>query len=317
VDRKGNYENSLRNSAVIGIAQLTGTLRKMERDYKIIVGSVHDERAYAKIGAYMRAAKAVKDLSEANIGIIGHVFRGMYDLELSKTFFKNSFGANVIQIQSSHLLDAWKEVDTKEIDIKQLTSRFEKKNVTDDDIFRSLHLAKAMEKIVDRFSLDAMCFLDQHFVQKQVLTSARMGASLIMEKTDKSVNCEGDLAGLIVMMLMRSISGKAALMGEWGEYDEDENAVFVIGHGIGTPDMAEDESKIKLTVLTDRPAIQLYAGAMSERVGKNGVTYKTLDSYCLETQAYIDAVNQPSFPTAILKKGEKHYTKTTFKCEII
>lgn len=78
-----------------------------------------------------------------------------------------------------------------------------------------------------------------------------------------------------------------------------------------------NESKIKLTVLTDRPAIQLYAGAMSERVGKNGVTYKTLDSYCLETQAYIDAVNQPSFPTAILKKGEKHYTKTTFKCEII
>jgi L-fucose isomerase-like protein len=194
----------------------------------------------------MRAAKAVKDLSEANIGIIGHVFRGMYDLELSKTFFKNTFGANVIQIQSSHLLDAWKEVDKNEVDITTLTSRFEKKNVTDDDIFRSLHLAKAMEKIVDKFSLDAMCFLDQHFVQKQVLTSARMGASLIMENTDKSVNCEGDLAGLVVMMLMRSISGKAALMGEWGEYDEDKNAVFVIGHGIGTPDMAADESKIKL-----------------------------------------------------------------------
>ena len=246
VDKQGNYENSLRNSAVIGIAQLTGTLRKMKRDYKIIVGSLHDERAYTKIGEYMRAAKAVKDLNESNIGIIGHVFRGMYDLELSKTFFKNAFGANVIQIQSSHLLDAWKTVEDKEIDVTSLTSRFEKKNVTDDDIFRSLRLAKAMEKVVERFSLDAMCFLDQHFVQKQVLTSARMGASLIMEKTDKSVNCEGDLAGLVVMMLMRSISGKAALMGEWGEYDEGENAVFVIGHGIGTPDMAEDDSKIKL-----------------------------------------------------------------------
>ncbi len=77
------------------------------------------------------------------------------------------------------------------------------------------------------------------------------------------------------------------------------------------------DSKVKLTLLTDRPAVQLYAGAMSERVGKGGIVYKTLDSYCLETQTYPDAVNQPSFPTAILKKGDKHYTKTTFKCEIL
>ncbi len=78
-----------------------------------------------------------------------------------------------------------------------------------------------------------------------------------------------------------------------------------------------DTSKVKLTVLTDRPAIQLYAGAMSERIGKGGIVYKTLDSYCLETQTYPDAINRKEFPTAILKKGEKHYTKTTFKCEII
>ena len=78
-----------------------------------------------------------------------------------------------------------------------------------------------------------------------------------------------------------------------------------------------DNSKIKLTLLTDRPAVQLYAGAMSERVGKGGTVYETLDSYCLETQTYPDAINRPEFPTAILKKGDEHYTKTTFKCEIL
>lgn len=77
-----------------------------------------------------------------------------------------------------------------------------------------------------------------------------------------------------------------------------------------------DISGIKMTVLTDRPAVQLYAGAMSERVGKGGIVYSTLDSYCLETQTYPDAVNRPEFPTAILKKEETHYTKTTYKCEL-
>ncbi|MBQ3235018.1 MAG: galactose mutarotase [Clostridia bacterium] len=78
-----------------------------------------------------------------------------------------------------------------------------------------------------------------------------------------------------------------------------------------------DLSGVKMTVLTDRPAVQLYAGGMSERVGKGGIIYTTLDSYCLETQTYPDAINREDFPTAILKKGEEHYTKTTFKCEII
>lgn len=76
------------------------------------------------------------------------------------------------------------------------------------------------------------------------------------------------------------------------------------------------DSGVKLTVLTDQPAVQLYAGAMKERVGKGGAIYNTLDSYCLETQGYPDAINQPSFPSIVLKKGENYYSKTTFKCEI-
>ena len=249
VDKNGDYEGSLRNSAVIGIAQLTGTLRKMKRNYKIVVGHLHDERAYTKLDKYFTARQAVKDLRESNIGIIGHVFRGMYDIELSKTFFKSTFGVNVIQIQSSHLLDIWQEVTEAEAEkeTKAILARYKCKNVTENDVKRAMKLAIAMERLVKKFSLDAMCFLDQHFVQRQVLTSARMGASLLMERTDMSVNCEGDLGGLVTMMLMRSVANRASLMGEWGEYDTETNSIFVIGHGIGTPDMAKSEDEILLT----------------------------------------------------------------------
>ncbi len=249
VDRKGDYEGSLRNSGLIGIAQITGTLRKMKRDYKIVVGSVTDDRAYGILDDYFRAAQAVEDIREANIGIIGHVFRGMYDLELSKTFFKNTFGVNVIMIQSSHLLDEWEKVTDQEVYAERdaLLARFQRKNVTVDDVDRAIRLAIAMRKIAEKFHLDAMCFLDQHYVQKQVKTSARIGASLLMERTGMSVNCEGDLAGLVMMMLMRSLTGKAPLMGEWGEYDKETNSCLIIGHGIGTPDLAVDEKDVMLT----------------------------------------------------------------------
>ena len=249
VGKDGDYEESLRNSGIIGVAQLTGTLRKMKRGYEIVVGSAGDERAYKKIGTRLGALQAVEDLREANIGLIGHVFRGMYDIELSKTFLKSAFGVNIISIQSGHLLEEWAKVTDVEVEREkaQLLSRFKIKNTTEKDIFNSLKLYLAMQRIAEKFHLDAMCFLDQHFVQIQVHTSARMGASLLMERTGMCVNCEGDLGGLVTMMLMKSITGKNPLMGEWGEYDTDTNSCLIIGHGIATPDLASSEGDVLLT----------------------------------------------------------------------
>lgn len=249
IDVNSNYEHSLRNSSTIGIAQITGTMRKLGRDYKIVVGSIDDERAYKKIGVYVKAVQAIADIKEANIGVIGNVFRGMYDLELSKTFLKSAFDVNVIYIQSGHLLAEWKQVtdsEVKEVSDK-LLARFKTRGVTENDIARAIKLAIAMQRLAERFRLDAMCFLDQHFVQKQTLTTARIGASLLMENSDITVACEGDLGGLVTMMLMKSISGEGALMGEWGEYDADLNSCLIMGHGIGVPSLAKSDNEITLT----------------------------------------------------------------------
>lgn len=249
LDKSGNYEHSLRNSGVIGIAQITGTMKKLNRKYKVVVGSIDDTRAYDKMETFIKANQAIADIKEANVGVIGNVFRGMYDLELSKTFLKSTFDVNVIYIQASHLLAQWETVTDDEVNeaANKLLSRFKKRGITDDDVKRAVKLAIAMEKLAKKFRLDAMCFLDQHFVQKQTLTTARIGASLLMENSDITVTCEGDLGGLVTMMLMKSISGIPALMGEWGEYDVENNASLIMGHGIGTPALAASDDKITLT----------------------------------------------------------------------
>ena len=249
IDVNSNYEHSLRNSSTIGIAQITGTMRKLGRNYKVVVGSIDDERAYKKIGVYVKAKQAIADIKEANIGVIGNVFRGMYDLELSKTFLKSAFDVNVIYIQSGHLLAEWEKVEDAEVKevADKLLKRFKKRDVTENDVLRAIKLAIAMQRLAERFRLNAMCFLDQHFLQKQTLTTARIGASLIMENTDMTVACEGDLGGLVTMMLMKSISGEGALMGEWGEYDAELNSCLIMGHGIGVPSLAKSDDEITLT----------------------------------------------------------------------
>lgn len=75
-----------------------------------------------------------------------------------------------------------------------------------------------------------------------------------------------------------------------------------------------NKSGIKMSVYTDLPGVQFYSGNfLSGAKGKDGKTYGKRNGFCLETQNFPDAVNQPSFPSAVLKKGEKYHTVTEYR----
>jgi aldose 1-epimerase len=69
-----------------------------------------------------------------------------------------------------------------------------------------------------------------------------------------------------------------------------------------------------LTVETTEPGIQFYSGNFLDGslVGKSGVAYVQRSGFCLETQAFPDAPNQPNFPSAVLKPGETYRSTTTW-----
>jgi aldose 1-epimerase len=75
-----------------------------------------------------------------------------------------------------------------------------------------------------------------------------------------------------------------------------------------------ENSGITLDVYTDRIGVQLYSGNFLSGVnGKGGATYPKRSGFCLETQTYPGALNNPNFPSVILKANEKYFAKTTYK----
>ena len=76
-----------------------------------------------------------------------------------------------------------------------------------------------------------------------------------------------------------------------------------------------DLTGITMQVDTTLPGIQLYtANFVNEgRIGKGNCTYGPRHAFCLETQYYPDAINQPSFPSPILKAGDLYAHKTVFR----
>jgi aldose 1-epimerase len=68
-----------------------------------------------------------------------------------------------------------------------------------------------------------------------------------------------------------------------------------------------------LTVLTTQPGIQVYSGNfLKGQKGKDGKTYKQRSALCLETQHFPDAVNQPDFPSIILRPGQTYRHTSIF-----
>ncbi|MDP3070796.1 MAG: aldose epimerase family protein [Opitutaceae bacterium] len=70
-----------------------------------------------------------------------------------------------------------------------------------------------------------------------------------------------------------------------------------------------------LEVLTTEPGVQLYTGNFLDGTitGKSGRPYAQRDGFCLETQHFPDAVNQPGFPSTIVRPGQVYRSATVYR----
>ncbi len=77
----------------------------------------------------------------------------------------------------------------------------------------------------------------------------------------------------------------------------------------------EPQSGRELEVLTTEPGMQFYSGNFLDGSlqGKNGHAYEKRSGFCLETQHFPDSVNQPGFPSTILRPGETYRSTTVYR----
>ncbi len=67
-----------------------------------------------------------------------------------------------------------------------------------------------------------------------------------------------------------------------------------------------------MTVSTDCPGIQLYAGNYLDDPGKDGVYYGKRSGVALETQFYPDSVNHPEWPQPFVNAGQTYHSETRY-----
>ena len=73
-----------------------------------------------------------------------------------------------------------------------------------------------------------------------------------------------------------------------------------------------------MTISTTEPGIQLYTANYLDGTvsGKGSKVYKKNSAFCLETQHYPDAPNQPTFPTTVLRPGQTFRSTTVHRFSV-
>ncbi len=77
----------------------------------------------------------------------------------------------------------------------------------------------------------------------------------------------------------------------------------------------DSETGRVLEMFTAEPGFQLYSGNWLDGslIGKRGLPYVKRSGFCLESQHYPDSPNQPTFPSTILRPGERYATTTVYR----
>lgn len=78
-----------------------------------------------------------------------------------------------------------------------------------------------------------------------------------------------------------------------------------------------EETGIHLSAYTDRPGVQFYVGNyIGEQTGKGGAAYASRDGFCLEAHYCPNAINNPAFPSPLLKAGETYRAQTVYRLSL-
>ena len=231
------------NDNICSLPEFAGVAVRMgRRPPPVVVGTLdNDPAALAKIGGWVRVARALHDLRSAHIGHFGHPLEAMLDMHSDPTALTARFGLHVVQTEIDDLIAFEREVTPGQARAKarEILDIFETPEpgadplaakLTDADLDQAARSAVALDRFVEAFDLDGLAY---YYKGEPGSDRERVAASLVV---GNSLLCaagfpmcgESDLKTCIAMLIMDRL-GAGGSFAEFHPVDFDKDFILV-GH---------------------------------------------------------------------------------------
>jgi L-arabinose isomerase len=255
----------LANCAACCVPELAGAFTRARIPYDTVAGTIDDdERAWAKIAGWVRAAGVARALRRSRIGFLGHTYPGMLDMYSDFTAVHAQLGAHVEVLEIDDLGARVAAVTDAEVGRKQAEIRamFDFADPSDDPIAGpiepdqldwSARVAVGLDRLAADFGLDALTYYYRGLDGNE---AERLGAGVIVGNsllTARGIPTagEGDLKTNIAQLILDRL-GAGGSYTEYYALDFSEDFVLM-GH----------DGPMHVAIAEGRPtlrALQLYHG---------------------------------------------------------
>lgn len=260
--------------------EIAYALRRMGIKTRVIFGLLEgDDRAWGRIADWVLAAKAARSLRNARIGLLGHPFEGMLDMNVDPTAFTSAFGAHVDMVEMCDFEKRVSAVSPAETAAMKARIRdffcFPGQGsdphagpVSDQLLDWPARVAVGLDRLVADLGLDGLAHYYRGVdgnMDEQLISGIIVGASLLTAR-GIPVAGEGDLKNCVAMMMMDRLDAGGSFC-ELHPANLAEDFVFVGHDGPGHIGISNEKPALR--------ALSLYHGKFGNGISvefkvKNG-----------------------------------------------
>jgi L-arabinose isomerase len=255
----------LANCAACCVPEIAGACTRAGIPYDTVAGTIDgDERAWAKIGSWVRAAAAARAVRRSRIGFLGHTYPGMLDMYSDFTAVHAQLGAHVEVLEIDDLGARAAAASDEQIAAKltEIRELFAFADPSDDPIAGpideaqlewSARVAVGLDRLVEDFALDSLTYYYRGIDGNE---AERLGAGVIVGNsllTAKGVptSGEGDLKTNLAQLVLDRL-GAGGSFTEYYGLDFDEGFILMGHDGPGHLAIAQERPTLR--------ALKLYHG---------------------------------------------------------
>jgi L-arabinose isomerase len=162
------------------LPEMGNTFLRAGIPFRSVSGYVEDERAWAKIGRWIKAAGVRGALRRGRHGLMGHLYPGMLDVSTDLTLVPANLGGHIEVLEFDDLRVRVEQVSDAEVDARVALTRdmFDiDPTVASEDFRWGAQVSVGLDRLVSDFSLDSLAYYHRGLNGEQ---HERLGAGMIL-----------------------------------------------------------------------------------------------------------------------------------------
>ena len=249
-DRTAMTGEWLAHCGACPVPEIANVFNRARIDFHQVTGTLDEsDPCGAEIDAWLEAARVRSVMEHNRLGVMGHYYNGMLDIQSDLTQQVVHFGGHVEHIEPDELAALRREVDDQAVQLKR--SEFDeafdiRKDVDPADLDRAARTAVALDQLVDQRRLGSLAYFF-HSVpgheNEDVISSIILGTSLL---TARGVPVAGELEikNAQAMKILDTL-GVGGSFTEYYAFDFDDDIVLMGHDGPGHVAIAQGRPRVR------------------------------------------------------------------------